>query len=151
MFERYKVKSEDTISLIAKKFNTNIEMLKNINDIYFLDNIREGMDLIVPKVNEQYYEVVKIKKDGKIIDVSKMLNVNPNLFAKMNGFDLDDYIYLNQEVIVPKPQYSYYITSEGDTIKTACDILNISKDRLLSQNQTIYLLPDQILVNKKIK
>ncbi len=150
MFERYKVKNDDTLSMIAKNFDTTTEYLKNINDIYFADNLREGMDLIVPLSKEKYYDVTKIKKGDKLLKIAKDLNVNPKLFASMNGLDEYDYLYDNQEVLVPKENYSYYITSEGDTIKTVAEIFNISRDRLLSQNETIYLLKDQIIVNKKI-
>lgn len=150
MFDRYKIENEDTITLIAKKFGTTTENLKTINDIYSLENLRVGSDIIVPKIDEVYYNVKKIKKGGSLQKIAKELNINPNLFASMNGFNITDYIYNNQEVLIPKSDYSYYITSEGDTIKTASEIFGVSKERILSQNQTIYLLRDQIIANKKI-
>lgn len=151
MFERYKVMKSDTLSLIAKNYGTTEEYLRSINDIYYTDNLRENMDLIVPKSREKYYTVVKVNKGGSINSISKEYNVNPNLFVNMNGFDQDDYIYPNQEILIPKQNYSYYITAEGDTITSVADIFNISRDRIFSQNETIYLLPEQIIVNKKIR
>lgn len=150
MFERYKIKKGDTISLIARQHGVSKEYLKSINDIYFLDNIREGQDLIVPKSVEKYYNVEICKKSGSIKDIAREYNVNPKLFVYINGLNTDDYIYINQEILLPKENYSYYITSEGDTVKTTAEIFNISRDRLLSQNDTIYLLKDQIIVNKKL-
>lgn len=150
MFDRYKVKNDDTLSLIAKNFSTTPEYLRSINDIYFLDNLREGMDLIVPKNKEQYYDVVKIKNGGSIEKIAREYNVNPKLFMSMNGLDEEDYVYKNQEVLIPKSNYSYYITSAGDTMASVAKTFDISRDRLFSQNNTIYLLPEQIIVNKKI-
>lgn len=150
MFERYKVKKDDSLNMIAKNYGTSQEYLRSINDICFLDNLREGMDLIVPKSREQYYDVVKVKKGGSIEKIAREYNINPKLFQSMNGLDEDDYIYDSQEILIPKKNYSYYITSAGDTITSVAKIFDISRDRLYSQNETIYLLPEQIIVNKKI-
>lgn len=62
---------------------------------------------------------------------------------------MEDYIYPNQEILIPKSGYSYYITKEGDTIDIASEIFKTSKERLLKYNTSIYLLPGQIIVNKK--
>ncbi|MFI3261144.1 MAG: LysM peptidoglycan-binding domain-containing protein [bacterium] len=151
MFDRYKVKKDDTLSLIAKKFDTTEDYLKSINDLYYVSNLTNGMDIIVPKNKDKYYDVIKINNPGSVSNISEQVNVNPKLFASMNGLDIQDYIYKNQEVLVPKKNYSYYITSEGDTLQSISEIFDISKNRLLSQNEVIYLLADQIIVNKKIK
>lgn len=150
MFERYKVTTEDTLDFIAKKFGTTEEYLKSINDLYFTENLREGTDLIVPISKDNYYNVEKSKYEGSIDYVSEKYNVNPRLFEYMNGLDNHDYIYMNQNILIPKSNYSYYITQAGDTIKSVAEIFNISKDRLYNQNQVIYLLDNQIIVNKKI-
>lgn len=150
MFERYKVKNDDSLSLIAKNYDTTEDYLRNINDIYFVDNLREGMDLIVPKSRDRYYDVIKIKNGGSIEKIAKEYNINPTLLESMNGLDSDDYIYNNQEILIPKKNYSYYITSAGDTIESVAKVFDVSRDRLYSQNSVIYLLPEQIIVNKKI-
>lgn len=150
MFDRYKVMEDDTLSLIALKYGTTENFLRSINDMYYADNLFEGMDLIVPKNVEKYYDVIRIKKGGSLENISKELNINPSLFASMNGLEISDYIYNKQEVLIPKSNYSYYITSDGDTIESVSKIFDISKNRLLSQNETMYLLGNQIIVNKKI-
>jgi len=50
--------------------------------------------------------------------------------------------------MIPKPNYSYYITKEGDTLDTVSGMFKINKERLLNSNPTIYLQEGQILVNK---
>ncbi len=151
MFERYKIKKDDTLYSIAKKFNTKIDYLKNINDIYFLDSLREGMDIVVPIKKEKYYDIVKSEKQGSLLSIAESLNINPNLFANLNGLELNDYIYKNQEILIPKTNYSYYIVAEGDTLNSIANTFGVSKDRILSQNEIIYLLPEQVIINKKIK
>ncbi len=151
MFDRYKVKNGEDLLLIAKKFNTTPDFIKDINDIYFVENLRAGMDIVVPKNRETYFEIYKIEQGDTLYKIARDYNVNPDLLANMNGLDINDYIYPNQELLIPKTNYSYYITSEGDTLNTVTKTFDISKERLLDQNQTIYLLPGQIIVNKKLK
>ncbi len=150
MFERYKVQDGDNLSYISKKFDTNIEFLKNINDIYFLDNLRVGNDIIVPKNKETYYEVKKITKGMKLLEYASKNNINPALLESLNGLEKDDYIYENQNIIIPKNNYSYYITKNGDTLQTVSNTFGITQDRMLAQNETIYLLEGQLIANKKI-
>ena len=67
----------------------------------------------------------------------------------MNGLNFDDYIYPNQQLLIPKNGYSYYITAEGDTLDEVIRVFNSNKEKFLNENQTIYLLANQLLVNKK--
>ncbi len=67
----------------------------------------------------------------------------------MNGLNMEDYIYPNQEILIPKNNYSYYITKEGDTLDTVSTMFKTNVPNLLDNNKTIYLSEGQILVNKK--
>ena len=149
MFDKYRVKSNENIDMIAKKFDTTSEILKSINNIYFDSDVREGTELIVPKNKEKYFNTYTIESGDSLYKIAQKYNINPTLLANLNGLNMDDYIYPNQEIMIPKSGYSYYITAEGDTINTVADMFNISKENLLNQNDTIYLLKDQILVTKR--
>jgi LysM repeat protein len=148
MFDRYKIEKGESLETIAKKFNTTSDVLKDINNLYYLDNFREGTDIIVPKNAEKYYDYYLIEKGDSLYKIGQKYNINPELLASLNGLDMKDYIYPNQQILIPKAGYSYYITKEGDTINTVSSMFNITNDRLVNQNQTIYLLGGQILVNK---
>lgn len=149
VYDRYKIKEGDTLDKIASDFNTTTEVLKNINNLFYLDEARVGLDIIVPKNKAEYFDFYKIEKGDTLYKIAEEYNINPELLASMNGLDMKDYIYPNQELLIPKGGYSYYITKEGDTLETVSDVFKITKDRLLNQNQTIYLLEGQILVNKR--
>ena len=60
-----------------------------------------------------------------------------------------DYIYPNQQLLIPKSNYSYYITAEGDTLDEVIRVFNSNKDKFLNENKTLYLMAGQLLVNKK--
>ena len=149
MYDKYSIKKGETLEQIAKRFNTNKDVLKSINNIYYDEQIRAGMDVVVPKNPENYFNYYVIEKGDTLYEIGKKYNINPELLASMNGLEIEDYIYPNQEILIPKSGYSYYITKEGDTLDTVLDTFDISQKKLLENNKTIYLLAGQIMVNKK--
>ena len=149
MFDKYVIKPNDNLQSIANKFNTKPEVLMDVNNIYFPDELRVGMEIVVPKNKEKYFNYYTIEAGDSLYKIAQKYNINPTLLASLNGLKLDDYIYPNQEILIPKSGYSYYITAEGDTLDTVANMFKISKLDLLNQNETIYLLKDQVLVTKR--
>lgn len=148
MFDFYKIKSGDTLKSIADRFNTSVDKLQEINHLY-LDELRVGMDIVIPKDKEQYFNLYTIEAGDSLYKIAQKYNINPTLLASLNGLDMEEYIYPNQEIMIPKSGFSYYITADGDTLDTVTDVFNINKSELINQNETIYLLPDQVLVAKR--
>ena len=66
--------------------------------------------------DEIYYEYYTIKRGDNLYQIAKNYNVNPSLLAALNGLDLNEFIYPNQVIMVPKKEFSYYITKDGDTL-----------------------------------
>ena len=149
MFDKYTIKEGESLENIASKFNTDIETIKDINNISNDDSIREDMEIIVPKNMESYFNIYTIESGDTLYEIARKYNINPTLLASINGLNMNDYIYPNQEILIPKSGYSYYITDEGDTLDTVSDTFMIDKDYLLKQNNIIYLLPGQVLVAKR--
>ena len=50
--------------------------------------------------------------------------------------------------MIPKANYSYYITKEGDTLDSVSKVLGVSREKLLGENDIIYLLEGQMLVKE---
>ena len=149
MFDKYTVMNGDTFSTIASKFNTDVDTLMDINNLYLDNSLRENMEIIVPKYTDEYFNVYTIESGDTLYEISRKYNINPTLLASINGLNMNDYIYPNQEILIPKSGYSYYITDDGDTIDTVSDMFKISKNKLLDENNTIYLMPGQVLVTKR--
>ncbi len=149
MFDKYQIKPNDSLKSIADKFNTSPEIIMDINNLYFIDELRAGMEIVVPKEKEKYFNIYTIEKGDSLYKIAQKYNINPTLLASLNGLNMDDFIYPNQQILIPKSGYSYYITAEGDTLDTVADLFKISKKDLLAQNETIYLLKDQVLVAKR--
>jgi len=140
MFDQYRVKPGETLESVAKKFATNESTIKDLNNIYYSDSIRAGMDLIVPKNSQNYFTYYTIESGDSLFQIARRYNINPELLASLNGLDMDDFIYPGQEILIPKSEYSYYITKEGDTLETVGSMFKISKEKLLNNNPTIYLI-----------
>ena len=62
MFERYRLEKNDDLFSIAKKYNTTVKALQDINNIYYLDSLREGMEIIVPSETKEYFNYYELEK-----------------------------------------------------------------------------------------
>ena len=149
MNDIYKIESGDTIESIASMFRVNIDDLLEVNNISYPMELREGMNLIIPQNKDDYFLTYVIEKGDTLYQIGRKYNINPDLLAALNGLNKEDYIYPNQEILIPKNNYSYYLTDEGDTLSSVISIFNSDKDKLLEENTTIYLMPGQLLVSKK--
>lgn len=149
MFEKYRVKENDTLEDIAKKFHTNKSYIEDLNNLFFNESLREGMDIIVPKNKEKYFDTYTINIGDTLYGIAKKYNINPELLAALNGLNMDDYIYPSQNILLPVANYSYYITKDGDTLDIVSDMFKKNKDMVIKENESIYLLPGQVLVSKQ--
>ncbi len=100
------------------------------------------------KEDNTYFTYYTIEKGDNLYSISRKYNINPKLLAAVNGIKENEYIYPNQELLIPKSGYSYYITAAGDTLNGVADAFKTDVNGLLRHNGTIYLLPEQILVYK---
>lgn len=149
MIDIYQIEEGDSLNSVAERFNTSIEQILSQNNISYPEEIEIGTRLVIPQEKESYFNTYTIEKGDTLYKIAREYNLNPELLAAFNGLNLDDYIYPNQEIMIPKKGYSYYLTAEGDTLNGVIDIFQSNKEKLLSENSTIYLLPGQLIVNKK--
>jgi len=149
MFDKYRVKENETLDDIARKFHTNRAYLEDLNNLYFNESLRQGMDIVVPKNKEKYFDTYTINAGDSLYAISRKYNINPELLAALNGLNLDDYIYPNQVLLLPVANYSYYITKDGDTLDIVADMFKKNKEIVIRENATVYLLPGQILVSEQ--
>ena len=147
MYKIYKVKNGDTLESIARKFNTSVNNLRDINGI---DYISMGQMIIVPNnTNNEWFEIYTIKKGDNLYSLADKYNISLVDLLNINGLDKDNYIYPGQEILVPKSDVSVIITRNEETIESASNRLGLDNDNLLRQNNTIYLMPEQLLINRK--
>lgn len=152
MYRIYQIGEETMLSEIANKFNTNEEQLKIINGIDNNYVVKRGNYIIVPfsNINEnENFDIYKVRSGDTIYKVAQNYNVDYKQLLDLNGLDKDEYIYANQEILVPKQDVLFKITKENETLNTLATKWQITIDDIIKQNATIYLKPEQLIVYKK--
>ena len=147
MYDKYTVGYNESLNDIASRFNTTKEELMSINNLYDEVMLRAGMDIAVP-ANNDYFTTYTVNSGDNLYAIARRYNINPTLLAALNGLNMDDYIYPNQKIMIPKSGYSFYITKDGDTLSIVADKFKRNADEIIKMNQTIYLLPGQLMINK---
>ena len=150
MYDIYTVQEGDTLELIANKLNTTLQTLYEINkDISTLENITVGSKIIVPIPKPSIFDYYTIKKGDNLYKIAQEHQTTAEKLANINGLDVNDYIYENQVLLVPKDGVDVLITKQGDTLEKITTELNAPSLELLFQNPNIYLLPDQLITYNK--
>lgn len=99
--------------------------------------------------NTEYFEVYKIKKGDNIYGIGRRYNINPELLVLINGLNLSDYIYEDQEILIPKVGYSYYLTKSGDKLGDVLTLFNVDFNTFTKYNDNVLLEGEQLLINKR--
>ena len=149
MYKIYQVEYGDTIESIAKKTGTTSSDIKNINGINSNSDLIVGSLIIVPKQDNQAFEVYRVKQGDTIYSIARLYNINPETLLLVNGLNKNDYIYPNQELTVPKGDVDLYVTKPGDTLSFIVDNLGIDANTLNKENKTIFVMEDQLIIHKK--
>ena len=144
MYGIYKIQNGDTLDSLAKRYGVSPERLKNLTQN---SNFAVGSNIIVPTMNE-YFEIYTIEKGDNLYNIARRYNTDYNLLALLNGINVDDYIYPNTTILVPKRDFKYYITKDNDTLLSVNRLLGGNINKLLSQNNNIYLEEGQLIVYK---
>lgn len=147
MYNVYRILNGESLEDVAVKFNTSVPALEDMNGLEekFL---RAASEILVPETSKKYFEYYRVQKGDSIYGIARKYNINPELLASLNGLNYTDYIYPDQLIMIPKVNYSYYITKEGDTLDSVSNVLGVSREKLLGENDIIYLLEGQLLVKE---
>lgn len=146
MYSVYKIMFGDTLDSIANKTNTTVEELMNINS-----NIDMSVDsyIVVPSsMNDSFFTYI-VKSGDNLYQIAREYNINASDLAAINGIKVDEYLYPNQQLMVPTNKTLVYVTKEGDTLDVVLDNFNTSYDNIKRQNKKIYLMPEQLIIFKE--
>ena len=148
MYTIYNVTYGDTLESIAGYFNTDVATLKEINSFPNNYQVSMGDQVIVPSIKNNRFMTYTIKKGDTLYEIARRYNVDVNTLIMLNGLEKDDFIYPNQEIIIPRDEVKVYITKNGDTLESVLADNNLLLDELYSRNSEIYLLPEQMIILK---
>lgn len=146
MYDTYVIENNDTIESISSKFGISPEIIYQLNG--FVLDLVPGSMLVVPRKKSDYFDYYKVTKGDTLYKIASDNKIDPNLLAQLNGINKSDYIYPNQILLIPKGGSILYITAVGDTLAEIAKGFDITIDKLVSQNDNIYLQPEQLIVYK---
>ena len=148
MYSIYQIQVGDTLDTIANKVGTTKQILLTINGITD-SNLIPGNFIVIPmKVNLPFTTYV-VKKGDNIYEIARNYGVEYETLLEINGLGKDDYIYPEQEIIIPNKDFNIYVTKENETLALVAQKLGAEQTDIIRDNSTIYLLPEQLILYKK--
>ena len=148
MYRIYEFKNGETLASIAAKLGISPEILATLNGISLGTTLNPNTYIVIPGGNSMFDRYV-IKDGDTLYNIASRYDVEPMQLLRLNGMNENDIIYPNQEILVPKSNTGFYVTMEGDTINGVTRMLRRNIADIIRDNDTIYLLPDQLIVYKK--
>lgn len=144
MYKIYIVEPGETIESIARNLKVSLDTLYDINGFNPNRKLEVGDQIIVPAVNTNYSSYI-VKKGDTPYSISQKFNTKVDDLMTINGLEKNDYIYPNQELLIPNMNNKYYMTKNGDTIEDIISNTGTPIDKLAELNKTIYVAPDQMI------
>lgn len=150
----YTVVSGDSLSVIAKRYNTTVDKLKSLNNLTS-DIIRIGQILRVPAAPQETASSYTVVSGDSLSAIAKRFNTTVNAIKSINNLT-GDTIYVGQRLIIPSGQAeeapspqapvqettTYRVTS-GDSLSVLAVRFNTTVENLKSMNNlgtnTIYV------------
>lgn len=150
MYKIYQVEYGDTLELIAEKTNTTVDNIKNINGFTENSDLIVGSLIVVPNKNDMLFETYIVKQGDSLYSIARTYNIPLDTLIMLNGLNKNDYIYPNQEIVIPKSGIKLYVTKEGDTLANIINYMGIDANKLNNQNKNILIVEDQLLIDKRM-
>ena len=125
---------------LPKKFNTNVEEIKKINNLYNND-IYKGQVLILKdnnEIDEINTEIYTVKKGDTLYSIAKDKNISLDELKELNNLKSND-LYIGDQIIVPSiesynDEYEIYIVKKGDSLWKIAKDNNININDLIKVN-----------------
>lgn len=129
----YKVAKGDTLYSIARKQNTTISKIKELNNLTS-DNLSVGMILQVPST-QPTYQTYTIKKGDSLYSISKKYNTTVDAIKKINNLP-SNILTIGTIIQIPSSNQknNTYTVERGDTLYSIAKRLGVSIDSLKAAN-----------------
>lgn len=148
MYSIYQIQVGDTLDTIANKVGTTKQILLTINGLTDT-NLIPGNYMVIPMNVNLPFTTYMVKKGDNMYEIARKYGVDYETLLEINGLNKDDYIYPNQEIIIPNKNFNIYVTKDNDSLATVAAKLDASQVDLIRDNATIYLLPEQLILYRK--
>ena len=148
MYRIYTITDGEDMESIARKFLTTPEELMEINGFDREYRINTGNMMIVPN-NNKIFQNYLVKKGDTIYEIANRVGTDVDTLLKVNGLDEDDYIYPDENILIPNSNILIYVTSDSDSLSDVASKFKTSREKLVVANENIVLASNQLLFYKK--
>ena len=148
MYQVYNITSDIDLESLSSMLNISLDELKRINK-FIPDKLFSGDSIVIPFDDGIYMNYV-VKKGDNLYNIADIFNQDINNLYLINGIKKGDYIYPGQSIMIPKENVSVYVTKDGDSIDSVSKKMGISNIDLISENKDLYLVSDQLIINKRV-
>lgn len=149
MYKVYQVLPGDGLKSIADKLDMEMQVLCELNGFTEDSEVRAGENIVIPNNQAMMFQTYRVKTGDNLYQIAKKYGMNVSDLSLLNGIKENEYIYPNQELLIPRNNVQIYITKENETLKSVSNKSNIPIEKIIKENENIYLLPEQLLVFKK--
>ncbi len=149
MYKTYVVQKGDTMEAIAKKFQIPVYELVINNGLENAYEIIPGMRLQIPINKRSAFQFYTIKPGDTLYSIARDNGISLEYILLLNGMNMNEYIYPNQQILIPKEKIGIYVTKPGETLQKLARQINHDPVEILGYNEQIFLLPDQLIAYKK--
>lgn len=161
MQDTYTVKSGDTLYGIAKRYNTTVQTLKDLNNLSS-NNLSIGQQLIIS--NSNYNEpleciVYTVKKGDNLYSIAKKYNTTVYEIKEYNNLN-SNLLNIGDRIIIPcnvqndysPGSYVSYTVSKGDTLYSIANKFGTTVDKIMQDNDlktTNLMIGTTLIINDK--
>jgi LysM repeat protein len=148
--EVYLVQPGDTLTAIADRLGTTVEVLAELNGLTDLNHVVAGSTLTGPaKTSTQELvanTIVYVVQAGDTLwGIAESFDVRLDELAKLNGLDEDAHIIIGSELAVPGPAPSpteplphrEHIVAAGETLSSIAEDYGVEVSSILGLNPTV--------------
>ena len=135
----YTVKSGDSLYSIAKRFNTTVDLIKEINNLT-TNNLSIEQKLIIPNNNENNtsskQNIYTVKSGDSLYSIAKRFNTTVNLIKEKNNLTTNN-LSINQKLIIPNntsSEQNIYTVKSGDSLYSIAKRFNTTVDLIKEKN-----------------
>jgi len=149
MYDAYQVKPSDTLENIAQNLGVTVDILREINGLSSEYHLTPGEVIVIPVTNKNPFRTYIVKSGDSLYAIANRFGIPLDTLLQVNGLDKDEYIYPNQELLVPRGNINLFVTKEGSTLDDVVKALNTTKEAFVNQNPVVYLQADQLFYSQK--
>ena len=147
MYQVYKILDGDTLESISNRLSITPDEIVRLNGISY-DDFSSGDLIVLPKNNDLYFTYT-VRTGDTLYDISQKYGKDLNVLYKINGIKDGEYIYPNQEILIPNDDIFVYVTGDEDTLYDIANSFNVDVTDLVKYNENLRLLSDQVVIYKR--